>query len=118
MAELERGFPEELQEVVFDVARENWARAAELPARAQAFFFDYARRQVGVGLRPGESMEDRIGTALMLMFMAGREHAQRGYRPPYPKEDSPSDELHDPLRDEMPSDLEDEIERRFNGRDE
>lgn len=117
MGKLERGFPEELQEVVFDVARESWARAEEMPARARQFFFDYAHRQLRAQLRRGESREDRIGTALLLVFMAGREHARRGYAPPYPKEDSPSEELHDPLG-EMPQDLEDEIEGMFNDRDE
>lgn len=105
MAELEKGFPEELREVALDVTREYWRRMPEIKGRAEQFFHELAAQQFGSPLEPGETMDSRVATVLMLMFMMGREHAVRGYRPPIAKEVPP---------DEMPEDLEDAIERMLD----
>lgn len=102
--ELETGFPEELQEALTDVIRECWRRMGDVDPRALRFFHTYAESTLHAVVGPDDTKEGQLSTAFFFMFMAGREHALRGFRTPIPKEDMP---------DEMPLELEDDIERMY-----
>lgn len=76
---------DQLAEVLADAADDYWPHLPQINSMAHRFFFSYARSLLTDDLEPDETKEARFSTALMLVFLAGREHHERGYPSPVQK---------------------------------
>lgn len=85
---------DQLREVLGDAARDFYHSLLRYDGPLRQAFSAYADEMVKTPLVEGETLEQRVLTAMMLAFMAGREHKARGYVSPVPK-DQPVDEIDD-----------------------
>lgn len=87
-------FDHQLQEVLGDAGRDYWVPLMSASEGMHRGLGKFAHSLVNDPLEPGDTVERRVKTAMMIVFMAGRGHAERGYPSPFVRQ-QPVEEIDD-----------------------